>query len=82
MGIFRRLCTRYNAIVSSTMATAWCAAASAVGTASNSVETPSVPAMNTADTVHGIRGSVMVTESSSDRDRFTGARSRSGSSSR
>ena len=33
--------------------------------------------MNTADTVHGISGSVIVTESSSERDRFTAASSRS-----
>ncbi len=37
------------------------------------VGTPSVVAMNIADTVHGMRGSKIVTESSRDRDRFSGA---------
>lgn len=41
------------------------------------VGTPSVVAIKIADTVHGIRGSRIVTESSSDRDRFSGASPRS-----
>ena len=41
------------------------------------VGTPSVVAIKIADTVHGIRGSRIVTESSSDLDKFSGASPRS-----
>ena len=41
------------------------------------VGTPRVLAIYTADTVHGSSGSTMVTESSSDRERFSGAKPRS-----